>query len=199
MWYTVLVSCTAVFWGYHIASIWDPHMQLLVCTWRHGGHVGGQEQKHFSPLGTKLYFHVNSSRKYSFVLTPNMAALSCGCKPRIVLKNEKLIELKLRWVVYLSSGVDSSKPFYFLHAKWWHPTGMPTPWSKQLQFPISGHFHSIKRSKILFLGLADWFVGLRDIFNPCPNHSKDILVGKKETMQRVRLELPDLQIQSSRC
>ena len=25
-------------------------------------HVGDQEQKHFSPLGTKLYFHVNSSR-----------------------------------------------------------------------------------------------------------------------------------------
>ena len=57
--------------------------ELLVCTRRHGGHVGGQEQKHFSPLGTKLYFHVNSSRKYSFVLTPNMAALSRGCKPRI--------------------------------------------------------------------------------------------------------------------
>ena len=49
---------------------------LLVCTWRHGGHVGGQEQKLFSPLRTKLFFHVNSSRKYSFVLTPNMAALS---------------------------------------------------------------------------------------------------------------------------
>ena len=28
-----------------------------------GGCVGGQEQKHFSPLVTKLYFHVNSSRK----------------------------------------------------------------------------------------------------------------------------------------
>ena len=52
--------------------------------WRHGGHVGGQEYKHFSPLGTKLYFLVNSSRKYSFVLTPNMAALSRGCKARIV-------------------------------------------------------------------------------------------------------------------
>ena len=57
---------------------------LLVCTWRHGGHVGGQEQKHFSPLGTKLHFHVNYSRKSSIVLTPNMAALSRGCKPRIV-------------------------------------------------------------------------------------------------------------------
>ena len=36
---------------------------LLVWKSRHGGHVGGQEQKHFSPLGTKLHFHVNSSRK----------------------------------------------------------------------------------------------------------------------------------------
>ena len=60
------------------------HVLLLVCTWRHGGHVDGQEQKHFSPLGTKLYFHVNSLRKYSFVLTPNMAALSRDCKPRIM-------------------------------------------------------------------------------------------------------------------
>ena len=37
---------------------------LLVSTWRHAGHVGGQEPKHFSPLGTKRYFHVNSSRKF---------------------------------------------------------------------------------------------------------------------------------------
>ena len=34
---------------------------LLVCTWRYGGHIGDQEQKHFSPQGTKLHFHVNSS------------------------------------------------------------------------------------------------------------------------------------------
>ena len=26
----------------------------------HASHVGGQEQKQFFPLGTKLYFHVNS-------------------------------------------------------------------------------------------------------------------------------------------
>ena len=30
-------------------------------TWRHDGHVGGP--KHFSPLETKPYFHVNSWRK----------------------------------------------------------------------------------------------------------------------------------------
>ena len=32
---------------------------------------------------TKLYFHVNFSKKNSIVLTPNMAASSRGCKPRI--------------------------------------------------------------------------------------------------------------------
>ena len=37
-------------------------------------YVSGQEQKHFAPPGTKLYFHVNSSKKNSIVLTPNMAA-----------------------------------------------------------------------------------------------------------------------------
>ena len=36
-----------------------------------------------SPLGTKLCFHVNSSRKNSTVPTPNMTALSHGCKPKI--------------------------------------------------------------------------------------------------------------------
>ena len=56
---------------------------LVVCTWRQGGHIGDQGQKHFSPLGTKLYFQVNSSRKNFIVLTPNMSALSRGCKPRI--------------------------------------------------------------------------------------------------------------------
>ena len=56
--------------------------QLLVYTWYHGDYVGGQEQEHFSPLGTKLYFHVKSI-KNSIVLTRNMAALSLGCKPRI--------------------------------------------------------------------------------------------------------------------
>ena len=32
-----------------------------------GSHVGGQEQKLSLPLGTKLYFHVNSSRQISIV------------------------------------------------------------------------------------------------------------------------------------
>ena len=29
---------------------------LFVCTLRHGGHVGGQEQKRISPVGTKCKF-----------------------------------------------------------------------------------------------------------------------------------------------
>ena len=41
---------------------------MLVCTRRHGSHASDQEQKHLS-VGTKRYFHVNSSRKNSIVLT----------------------------------------------------------------------------------------------------------------------------------
>ena len=37
----------------------------------------------FSPLGTKLYFHVNSWRKSYMVLTFNIITFSRGCKPRI--------------------------------------------------------------------------------------------------------------------
>ena len=76
--------------------------KLLVCTWRHDGHVGGP--KHFSPLETKPYFHVNSRRKKNyFVLTTNMTALSRGCKPRISLTwlvniySRSLLQLKLYW------------------------------------------------------------------------------------------------------
>ena len=48
-----------------------------------GVHVCGQEQKHFAPLGTKLCCDVYSSKKNSIVLTPNIAALSHGCSPRV--------------------------------------------------------------------------------------------------------------------
>ena len=30
----------------------------------HGGHVGGQEQKRFSPLGNELYFDANFAKKF---------------------------------------------------------------------------------------------------------------------------------------
>ena len=38
---------------------------LLVCNWRHyGNHVGGQEQKYFYSLGTKLYSNTNSLKYF---------------------------------------------------------------------------------------------------------------------------------------
>ena len=57
---------------------------LLVCGWRHGGHAGGQEQKRLSPLGTKLHFHVNSSRKILLYWSPTWP-------PRHVVANQEYI------------------------------------------------------------------------------------------------------------
>ena len=37
-----------------------PFPKLACLRMSRGGHVGGQKQKHFSPLGAKLHFHVNS-------------------------------------------------------------------------------------------------------------------------------------------
>ena len=55
-----------------------------------------KKQKHFSPLGTELYFHVNSSRRNSIVLTPKMAALLRGCKPRI---HKVVVDNQNCWIV----------------------------------------------------------------------------------------------------
>ena len=41
----------------------------------HGRHVGGQELKHFSPLGTKRCFHVNSSREKIYCFDPQHGRL----------------------------------------------------------------------------------------------------------------------------
>ena len=46
--------------------------QLLVGTWRHGGHAGGEEPKYISPLGTKLHFHTNVLRKILFYWPPTL-------------------------------------------------------------------------------------------------------------------------------
>ena len=61
----VVGLCSVKIAGLHVTS-WRP------CWWT--------RTKAFSPLGTKPYFHVNSSRKNSIGLTFNMAALSRGCK-----------------------------------------------------------------------------------------------------------------------
>ena len=63
-------------WGMNVSGCF-----LLPGCWfardvMYGGHVGGQEQKHFSPLGAKVPYHVNYSGKNSIALSPNVAALS---------------------------------------------------------------------------------------------------------------------------
>ena len=64
-------SCDALYWSFQnkvrgFVFACDVTAAMLVVM---------QEQMHFSPLGTEIYFHVNSSRKNSVVLIPNMAAL----------------------------------------------------------------------------------------------------------------------------
>ena len=51
------VSFAVLEWGQEDTT---KGIQLMVCTWRHGSHVGFQEQKHFYPLEANVHFHVNS-------------------------------------------------------------------------------------------------------------------------------------------
>ena len=70
------------------------HKLLLVYTWRHCGHVGGVlviRTKHFSPLGTMPYFHVNSSRKNSILLTTNTHPTWPPCHVVANQENAKVI------------------------------------------------------------------------------------------------------------
>ena len=80
----------------------------------------------FFPLGTKLYFHVNSSRKIYIVLTFNKAAFSRGCKPRITsyLISGSLLQCPRRHTPGICSSVCA----------WWsthHPRAC-----RKSQFPI---------------------------------------------------------------
>ena len=48
---------------------------ILVCRWRHSGHLGRQEQRHFISLGSNLYFHLNPSRKQFYCTDPQHGRL----------------------------------------------------------------------------------------------------------------------------
>ena len=67
---------------------------LLVCTWCHSSHVGGQEQKHFSPLRTKLYFHVNYSRKKFYCIDPQYGRFLTWLQTKNWYWFAMLVELK---------------------------------------------------------------------------------------------------------
>ena len=119
-------------------------LQLLVCTWRHGGHVGGQEQKHF-------YFHVNSSRKYSFVLTPNIAALSRGCKARIRYSPNERQNI-VNSTVFLRQIVFClfQNFFYENKTRVSSPTSNVNCWRNYVQNNIPQH------NKFIFLGIKSY-------------------------------------------
>ena len=86
---------------------------LLVCMWRHGGHVGQWSRtKAFLYLGTKLYFHVNSSRKY--------------VEYCIDIKHGRLVTwLQAKNIVYLFRRENYNLPIvnisFFLFIDSWHP------------------------------------------------------------------------------
>ena len=84
----------------------------------------------FSPLGTKLYFHVNSLRKNYIVLTFNKAAFSRGCKPRIT---SYLINYWFNLTCYHATAGISPRICSFV-CSWWsthHPRAC-----RKRQFPI---------------------------------------------------------------
>ena len=67
--------------------------KLLVSTGLHGGHVGGQEQKHFSSLGSKLYFDVNVSRTKFRCIDPQHGCLVTWTTNRTLKDNKSSIIL----------------------------------------------------------------------------------------------------------
>ena len=84
----------------------------------------------FSPLVTKLYFHVNSLRKNYIVLTFNKAAFSRGCKPRIT---SYLINYWFNLTCYHATAGISPGICSFV-CSWWsthHPRAC-----RKRQFPI---------------------------------------------------------------
>ena len=94
---------------------------LLVCKWRHGGHVGSQEQKHFSPLGNELYFDANLAEKFLLFWPPTWP-------PCHVVANQ---ELKASVMIY---GVT------FLVYEWFRHFG----------FSVFAHLAKVKMKPSLF-------------------------------------------------
>ena len=62
----------------------------------------GTTTKRFPPLGTKLFYHANSAKKFFIVLTTNMAALSRGCKRSIACDFQKACIDRLQIVLQRS-------------------------------------------------------------------------------------------------
>ena len=60
--------------------------EFLVCTWRHGGHVGEQNNSEKSLLGIWLYCYLKLERDFAaIVLYTKMSASSRECNPRLFI------------------------------------------------------------------------------------------------------------------
>ena len=88
---------------------------LLACWWC----VRVKERKHFSALGTKPYFHVNSSRKNSILLTTNTPPTWPPCcivanqeYPRLHSLWQELLWERVKIWIAVSSKKSPSKVFY---------------------------------------------------------------------------------------
>ena len=88
-----------------------PWVILLVCRWRQGVHVGDQEQKHFSPLGTKLNFYVNSTKKM-FIEHQHGDLVRC-----LQTKNRKISSFVLQQFIN-SSIIKMMLPFSICWSSW---------------------------------------------------------------------------------
>ena len=94
---------------------------LLVCRWRHSGHLGRQEQKHFSSLGSNLYFHVNSSRRQFYCTDPQHGRLVTWLQT----KNTHMVtwyQWRRRGCHQYPSGDCSRNPLFYKNGPWVHIT-----------------------------------------------------------------------------
>ena len=56
------------------------------------------KSKPFPLLGTELLYHANSAKNFFIVLSPNIAALSRGCKPRIGYVGQNPLGAHYKWL-----------------------------------------------------------------------------------------------------
>ena len=76
-------------------KIFRKQQQFLVCTWRHGGYVGVQNNGDRSLLGIWFYYYAKLERHFAIVLYTNMSASSRECNLRIT--HIAALEPRFQW------------------------------------------------------------------------------------------------------
>ena len=81
---------------------------FLVCTWRHGGHIGVQNNGDRSLLGIWFYYYAKRERHFAIVLCTNMSASSRECNPTIssyislTVTCREVTKRTLQWAILLT-------------------------------------------------------------------------------------------------